>query len=184
MLWNMDKWFKDILPDKDPYHNRGRDQMRKKGGPEFECLWSRTPRRYCHFITLVTNVFLTTVGTATPPGGGDGWMVSIAIFWIEMTNVRLPIYDGQIRVIYVDYLLLSCMPVYTGMLLYVCYMIWFRHFIINDIFISNLCLSLAHQTEHMLCWQKILWWQQLVYLGPPPLSSQNLEDRNFKSRAC
>ena len=35
----MDKWFKDILPDKDPYHNRGRDQMRKKGGPEFECLW-------------------------------------------------------------------------------------------------------------------------------------------------
>ena len=34
----MDKWFKDILPDKDPYHNRGRDQMRKKGGPEFERL--------------------------------------------------------------------------------------------------------------------------------------------------
>ena len=34
----MDKWLKDILPDKDPYHNRGRDQMRKKGGPEFECL--------------------------------------------------------------------------------------------------------------------------------------------------
>ena len=30
----MDKWFKDILPDKDPYHNRGRHQMRKKGGPE------------------------------------------------------------------------------------------------------------------------------------------------------
>jgi hypothetical protein len=29
----------DILPDKDPYHNRGRDKMRKKGGPEFECLW-------------------------------------------------------------------------------------------------------------------------------------------------
>jgi hypothetical protein len=27
----MDKWFTDILPDKDPYHNRGRDQMRKKG---------------------------------------------------------------------------------------------------------------------------------------------------------
>jgi hypothetical protein len=35
----MDKWLKDILPDKDPYHNRRRDQMRKKGGPEFECLW-------------------------------------------------------------------------------------------------------------------------------------------------
>ena len=31
-----------------------------------------------------------------------------------------PIYDGQIRVICVDYLLLSCMPVY--MVLYVCYM--------------------------------------------------------------
>ena len=28
----MDKWLKDILPDKDPYHNRGRDQMRKNGG--------------------------------------------------------------------------------------------------------------------------------------------------------
>jgi hypothetical protein len=27
----MDKWFKDILPDIDSYHNRGRDQMRKKG---------------------------------------------------------------------------------------------------------------------------------------------------------
>ena len=34
----MDKWLKDILPDKDPYHNRERNQMRKKGGPEFECL--------------------------------------------------------------------------------------------------------------------------------------------------
>jgi hypothetical protein len=34
----MDKWLKDILPDKDPYHNRGRDQMSKKGGPKFECL--------------------------------------------------------------------------------------------------------------------------------------------------
>jgi hypothetical protein len=32
----MDKWFKYILPDKDPYHNRGRNQMRKKRGPEFE----------------------------------------------------------------------------------------------------------------------------------------------------
>ena len=27
----MDKWFKDIFPDKNPYHNRERDQMRKKG---------------------------------------------------------------------------------------------------------------------------------------------------------
>ena len=47
----MDKWFKDILPDKDPYHNRGRDQMRKKGGPEFECLWSRYPVVGCGNIT-------------------------------------------------------------------------------------------------------------------------------------
>jgi hypothetical protein len=35
----MDKWFKDILPDKDPYHNRGRIPNEEKGGPEFECLW-------------------------------------------------------------------------------------------------------------------------------------------------
>jgi hypothetical protein len=27
----MNKLLKDILPDKDPYHYRGRDQMRKKG---------------------------------------------------------------------------------------------------------------------------------------------------------
>jgi hypothetical protein len=36
----MDKWLKGILPDKDPYHDRGRDQMMKKWGPEFECLWT------------------------------------------------------------------------------------------------------------------------------------------------
>ena len=43
---------------------------------------SRIPRRYCHLITLVTsvyrktNVFLTTVGTATPPGGKMGeWSI-------------------------------------------------------------------------------------------------------------
>ena len=27
----MDKWLKDIFPDKDPYHNRRRNQMRKNG---------------------------------------------------------------------------------------------------------------------------------------------------------
>ena len=27
----MDKWLKDTLPDKEPYHNRGRDQIRKRG---------------------------------------------------------------------------------------------------------------------------------------------------------
>jgi hypothetical protein len=28
----MDKWFKDILPDKDPYHNRGEGPNEKKRG--------------------------------------------------------------------------------------------------------------------------------------------------------
>ena len=46
----MDKWLKDILPDKDPYHNRGRNQMRKKGGPEFECLWNEGVDDF--FLTL------------------------------------------------------------------------------------------------------------------------------------
>ncbi len=42
------------------------------------CLPSYYARRYCHLITLVTsvyrktNVFLTTVGTAMPPGGKMG----------------------------------------------------------------------------------------------------------------
>jgi hypothetical protein len=44
----MDKWFKYILPDKDPYHNRGRDQMRKKGGPDFKCLWYPPPIKTNH----------------------------------------------------------------------------------------------------------------------------------------
>ena len=48
----MDKWFKDILPDKDPYHNRGRDQMRKKGGPEFECLWLTCCQRFQNYLAL------------------------------------------------------------------------------------------------------------------------------------
>ena len=48
----MDKWFKDILPDKDPYHNRRRDQMRKKGGPEFECLCVVQVQNKCTTYTL------------------------------------------------------------------------------------------------------------------------------------
>ena len=28
----MDKWLQDVLPDKDPYHNRGMDQLREKEG--------------------------------------------------------------------------------------------------------------------------------------------------------
>jgi hypothetical protein len=139
-------------------------------------------------------------------GGWGYWFRRTSIGWQILGS---PIYDGQIRVICVDYLLLSCMPVY---MFAIC--IWFRHFVINDIFkISNLCLShrhlflvkkiyleayiflpetsacglsLAHQTASAVLTKntKILWWQQLVYVGPPPLSSQNLEDRNFKSRAC
>jgi hypothetical protein len=46
----MDKWFKDILPDKDPYHNRGRDPMRKKGGPDFKRAHSGgQPNIFCFF---------------------------------------------------------------------------------------------------------------------------------------
>ena len=50
----MDKWFKDILPDKDPYHNRGRDQRSKKGGPDFKCLWFPVPSKYetCNVVSI------------------------------------------------------------------------------------------------------------------------------------
>ena len=50
-------------------------------------------------------------------GGWGYWFRKAPIGWQMLGS---PIYDGQIRVICVDYLLLSCMPVY--MLLYVCYM--------------------------------------------------------------
>jgi hypothetical protein len=49
----MDKWFKDILPDKDPYHNRGRDQMRKKGGPDFKCLCFRIVNAKHNIIIII-----------------------------------------------------------------------------------------------------------------------------------
>ena len=48
----MDKWFKDILPDKDPYHNRGRDQMRKKGVRTSSACASRCTT--CNFIVKDT----------------------------------------------------------------------------------------------------------------------------------
>ena len=55
----MDKWLRDILPDKDPYHNRRRDQMRKKGGSEFECLWFWLPLWYLQtFLSVSPNRFL------------------------------------------------------------------------------------------------------------------------------
>ena len=41
----MDKWLKDILPDKDPYHNRGRDQIRKKGGSGIQVPVGLSPDR-------------------------------------------------------------------------------------------------------------------------------------------
>ena len=82
-----------------------------------------------------------------------------------------PVYDGQIRVIYVDYLLLSCMPVY--MLLYVCYMHmipsfhnkWHFHiklvFWVSPIKLSTCCvdksvISFAWQQ----CTLQILWYTQ------------------------
>ena len=52
----MDKWFKDILPDKDPYHNRGRDQMRKKGGPDFKCLCFFMHPSGQGFVQYISNV--------------------------------------------------------------------------------------------------------------------------------
>ena len=39
---------KHILPDKDPYHNRGRDQMRKKGGRNSSACG-------CHQLETITN---------------------------------------------------------------------------------------------------------------------------------
>ena len=60
----MDKWFKDILPDKNPYHNRGRDQMRKKGGSEFEFLW-------CCLVFSVS-CFVDQYWCIKEGGGGGG----------------------------------------------------------------------------------------------------------------
>jgi hypothetical protein len=60
----MDKWLKDILPDKNPYHNRGRDQMRKKGGPEYKNTGSMIVIKivYKNFYLILTvnqNVMMT-----------------------------------------------------------------------------------------------------------------------------
>jgi hypothetical protein len=52
----MDKWFNDILPDKDPYHNRGRDQMRKKGVRNSSaCVFNK--HNYQEKKTLVKRIF-------------------------------------------------------------------------------------------------------------------------------
>ena len=119
---------------------------------------SRTPRRYCHLITLITsvyrktNVFLITVGTATPPGGKMGEWSPLQYFELKWQMVGSPIYDGQIRVIYVDYLLLSCMPVYTGMLLCVCYMHMIPSF--HNKWHIHFKLVLESRPSELLCWQK------------------------------
>ena len=66
----------------------------------------------CNFFCMTT-MHLTNIMIHT----GGYWCRRLPIGWQMLGS---PIYDGHIRVIYVDYLLLSCMPVY--MLLYVCYM--------------------------------------------------------------
>ena len=57
----------------------------------------------------MTTMHLTNIMIHT----GGYWCRRLPIGWQMLGS---PIYDGQIRVIYVHYLLLSCMPVY--MLLY------------------------------------------------------------------
>ena len=56
MLSNMDKWFKDILPEKDPYHNRGRDQMRKKGSGIRVPVCLTSPSYFGNYSTLLPSV--------------------------------------------------------------------------------------------------------------------------------
>ena len=70
----MDKWFKDILPDKDPYHNRGRNQMRKKGGPEFECLWVNLPA--CVFDIITVNGFTNLIVNPTHFSGNSETLIN------------------------------------------------------------------------------------------------------------
>jgi hypothetical protein len=48
------------LPDKDPYHNRGRDQMRKKGGPDFKCLCLIQPAAWWIFTTKSVQALIIT----------------------------------------------------------------------------------------------------------------------------
>ena len=64
----MDKWFKDILPDKDPYHNRGRDQMRKKGVRNS----SACDKTDCHDITEILLRVALSIISLTPIMSKDG----------------------------------------------------------------------------------------------------------------
>jgi hypothetical protein len=71
---------------------------------------------------------------------------------LKWQMVGSPIYDGHIRVIYVDYLLLSCMPVY--MLLYVCYMHMIPSFHKTFYYIKwSFC-------QHSRC---SVWWARLKH---------------------
>ena len=49
----MDKWLKDVLPDKYPYHNCGRDQIRKKGGVRN----SSACARLCSLYNLIFKLY-------------------------------------------------------------------------------------------------------------------------------
>jgi hypothetical protein len=70
MLINMDKWLKDILPDEDPYHNRESNQMRKKGGPAFECYLNTIFRSsWYHFSFKIINWRLFFLFLAFSPKG-------------------------------------------------------------------------------------------------------------------
>jgi hypothetical protein len=75
----MDKLLKDILPDKDPYHNRGRDQMRKKGIPEFECLCQLPPVN----ILNITQVGLTLFLLASTQGASCRLVMNHLIWTID-----------------------------------------------------------------------------------------------------
>ena len=81
-----------MLPDKDPYQNRGRDQMRKKGGPEFECLWDNSVPG--HFGTdldisvLGTDLDISALGT----GQFGTWMrqysvLTTIVWYLLIANI-------------------------------------------------------------------------------------------------
>jgi hypothetical protein len=73
----MDKWLKDILADKDPYHNRRRNQIRSKGGcgrnPRFDSIfYNNAPvlkRTFaCPRLKNDFPSFLSIAGTTTKIG--------------------------------------------------------------------------------------------------------------------
>jgi hypothetical protein len=92
----MDKWFKDILPDKDPYHNRGRDQHEEKGGSGI-----RVPVTRCtvngHFVTLDITLYISYKTT-----------FFFFFFYCEVVSKRILIIFAPEEVeIFKDYLFIS-----------------------------------------------------------------------------